>query len=253
MGSKARDTADNSIFGTHVPEIPLAWAAVPLLVYLVVLFRLWANAPVWDDYGTVLDTLTRMGASQSAAEWLELLVHQHNEHRIFTVRLVERARGGAARPARLPPPRLPRQRGVHRRVPPRVAEFRESLVGPVVAAAAFVMFQWSYYEAGLWSSGGLTNMGAIFFAFAGARRGAAARPPRGRGVRHARHARHRLLGERAPRAADRGCGRRAATAHGARRSLRGVAAFLWILYFQGYVKPLHHPSPTVALLVPGTR
>ena len=64
---------------------------MPLLVYLVVLSRLWANAPVWDDYGTVLDTLTRMGASKSAAEWLELLVHQHNEHRIFTVRLVTRA------------------------------------------------------------------------------------------------------------------------------------------------------------------
>src|SRR5688572_26825095 len=231
-------------------KLSLAWAAVPLLVYLVVLSRLWANAPVWDDYGTVLDTLTRMSDSKSAREWLALLVHQHNEHRIFTVRLVTRAVEALPGPLDF---RLLVLLGNAAFVGVFLlawAQFRESLVGPVVAAAAFVMFQLSYYEAGLWASGGLTNMGAIFFSFAAL--AVALRP----GARPA--AACLALATLAIGCSASGLLVLPIAAAGAalqRRTARaavfaGVAALLWLLYFQGYVKPLHHPSPTVAFSVP---
>src|SRR5688572_7419312 len=231
-------------------KLSLAWAAVPLLVYLVVLSRLWANAPVWDDYGTVLDTLTRMSDSKSAREWLALLVHQHNEHRIFTVRLVTRAVEALPGPLDF---RLLVLLGNAAFVGVFLlawAQFRESLVGPVVAAAAFVMFQLSYYEAGLWASGGLTNMGAIFFSFAAL---AVALRPGARAAAACLALATLAIGCSASgllvlpiAAAGAALQRRTARA----AVFAGVAALLWLLYFQGYVKPLHHPSPTVAFSVP---
>ena len=52
----------------------MAWIAVPLLLYAVLLVRLWADAPTWDDYGTVLAAVMRMMDASSVKEWLTVVV-----------------------------------------------------------------------------------------------------------------------------------------------------------------------------------
>src|SRR5260221_10237910 len=145
----------------------LAWMSAPLALYLFVLQRLWVDAPVWDDYGTVLDSVMRMMDAPSAKDWLAVVVAQHNEHRIATVRLI--SRGVAA---------------LFGRIDFRVlvlvgnlwfvgaflliwAEVRDAVPAPLFAAAAFLMFQCSYYEAGIWTSAGHAKHGTADFRLSG--------------------------------------------------------------------------------------
>jgi len=131
-----------------------------------------------------------------------------------------------------------------------LAEFRDGLAGPVAMAAAFLMFQWSYYEAGLWTSGGLTNMGAIFFAFAGlaaARRAGAASAAATMGCA-ALAAGSSASGLFVLPIAAIAC----AFAGQRRRAwvFAAASALLWIFYFVNYMRPPNHPSPLVAAEVP---
>jgi len=228
----------------------LAWIAFPLAAFFAVLVRLWHDAPVLDDYYTVLLSVVSMLDAESAREWLGVVFAQHNEHRVATVRLAARAVDA-----------------LFGRVDFRAlvllgdlaftgvfllmwAEFRATLTGPVLAAAAFVMFQWSYYEAALWTSGGLTNMGVIFFSVAclylALRDGLAAA---------AASVACALLavgcsasGLLALPVAAVAC---AFTRRIPRAWILGaIAAIVWIAYFRGYVSPPAHASPLAAFSDP---
>jgi hypothetical protein len=232
-----------------IQPMPLAWAIVPFAAYLAVLASLWSNAPTWDDYGTVLENVVRMIDAPSAREWRAALVAQHNEHRIYTVRVAARAAAllGAIDFRVLILMGNLAFAGVLALI---CAEFRATLEGPVVLAAAFVMFQWSYFEAALWTSGGLTNMGAIFFSFAAlffALRGGRAS----------------VAGAIALATLGTGCsasglfalplaaGVAALQRRATRAAVLGAAALvLWLLYFRGYVRPPNHPSPLTAFEQP---
>ena len=62
----------------------LAWIAFPLAAFFAVLVRLWHDAPVLDDYYTVLLSVVSMLEAESAREWLGVVLAQHNEHRVAT-------------------------------------------------------------------------------------------------------------------------------------------------------------------------
>ncbi len=228
----------------------LAWMSAPLALYLFVLQRLWVDAPVWDDYGTVLDSVMRMMDAPSAKDWLAVVVAQHNEHRIATVRLI--SRGVAA---------------LFGRIDFRVlvlvgnlwfvgvflliwAEFRDAVPAPLFAAAAFLMFQWSYYEAGIWTSGGLPNMGSVFFCFA-----CLFFATRGRWPAAAASILFAILaiGSSANGLFPLPIAATACAVQGKRERawLFGAASLgLWALYFWGYRSPAAHPSPMLALSSP---
>ena len=142
----------------------LAWIAVPFAIYLLVVGRFWVDTPAWDDYA-ILQSLLRFIEAKSAREWLAALLAQHNEHRTAVLRLAALA-----------------VTAVEGHIDFRVlivagnlaflgaflvfrAEFRRNVAAPLFAAAALVMFQVSYYEAGTWASAGFPNMGAAFFSF----------------------------------------------------------------------------------------
>jgi hypothetical protein len=68
------------------PLATLLWTSVPCLLYLLVLRHLWFNAPVWDDYDAVLNSILVLQDAQSPREWFIQFVNQHNEHRIAFAR-----------------------------------------------------------------------------------------------------------------------------------------------------------------------
>ena len=141
----------------------LAWAAPALALFFLVLARLWFNAPVWDDYDAILDCVMRMKDAASGTQWLAIVVAQHNEHRIAVVRLAA-GRSGRRRAYRFPhagPRRRPHARSGQPPAP-AMAEFRDRLAAALLfAAAAFLLLQWSYFEATLMASAALANIALV--------------------------------------------------------------------------------------------
>ena len=228
----------------------LAWILPALALYFVVLSRLWFDAPVWDDYDATLGSLTRMVDAGSTRDWWREVFRQHNEHRIAVTRI-----GAWSAWA------------IFGHVDHRVLvflgnaglvgvlvlawlEFRDEVGAPIVAAAAFLMFQWSYYEASLETMIAVSNLGVLFFAFAclffALREGPwSAAACVAFGILAAGSQANGLF---ALPIAAAGCAL-------ARRPLRAaifavIAAALWLAYFQDYVRPGHHPSPLAALSMP---
>ncbi len=144
----------------------LLWASIPLLLYIVVLQRLWFNAPIWDDYDAILDSAMHMIDSSSAAQWLGYLVVQHNEHRIAVMRFV--AWSMAVESGQIDFRALVFIGNLTLFGIFFLAwlEFRDAVAAPLFAAAGFIMFQWSYYEASLMGSAALPNIGVVFFSMA---------------------------------------------------------------------------------------
>ena len=66
----------------------LAWVALPFLVYLTLLSRLWFDAPIADDYSAILEGTMRLMDARTFSESLQVLLSQHNEHRIVITRAV---------------------------------------------------------------------------------------------------------------------------------------------------------------------
>ena len=230
----------------------IAWIAVPFLVYLAVLRHLWFNAPVWDDYDTVLGLLLHADAVRSAGEWWAMLWSQHNEHRIAVTRLVVI---GLARTVGSIDFRVLMLIGNLAVLGTFLFIWRE-LRGRVpawaIGAGAIVMFQWSYFEASLMGSAALPHLGVVFFSFGclyfavhGGRTAAVVGVVFG-----VLAAASQANGLFALPIAVAGClyqrrwGR--AAAFGA------FAALAWLLYFRGYVRPPNHPSPFLAFSSPLT-
>ena len=225
----------------------LAWISVPLALYFLVLHRLWSNAPVWDDYDTILDAILRMTRAASAKEWIGVVVAQHNEHRIAVMRLAARAVYALLGRVDFRVILLLGNLTVVGILALAWAEYRRSLAAPLAAAAALLALQWSYYEAALMPSGALPNIGVVCFSFAclyyatrGGVAGAAAcvlfaalaTGSQGNGL-------FALPMAAAACAVERRRGRAWLMAI--------VALVLWLLYFRGYARPPNHPSLMVAL------
>src|SRR5687768_1506394 len=64
-----------------------AWCSLAILFYAFVLQRVSFNAPIWDDYDTILASVMAMRDAATPREWLVILTAQHNEHRIAVMRL----------------------------------------------------------------------------------------------------------------------------------------------------------------------
>jgi len=229
----------------------IAWVGVPFLLYLLVLQHLWFNAPVWDDYDTILGLLIRADEIRTPGEWLAMVFGQHNEHRIAVTRLV--ALGLASfGPIDFRVLMLVGNLAVLGTFLFIWREFRGHVPPGAIGAAAIVMFQWSYYEASLMGSAALPHLGVVFFSF-GCLHFALRDHPAAialgvlMGILAAASQANGLL---ALPIAALGCAflrrRWQAAIFGA------VALAAWILYFRGYVRPPHHPSLLAALSSPVT-
>jgi hypothetical protein len=228
----------------------LAWIGLPFAIFLAVLVHLWTNAPVWDDYDVVLGLFLRADQLHTTREWIAMIFGQHNEHRIAVMRattlLLQKSMGEIDFRLLILAGDLTLL-GTYLFV---WREFRDAVSPPLAAAAGFLMFQWSYYEASLMASAALAHLAAVFFAF-----GCiffAMRPSRMAIALSilfgALAASSQANGVLALPIAAAGCALwrrpRAAVVLGA------CAVLAWFLYFHGYVKPGQHPSLLAALATP---
>jgi len=235
---------------TDVPHLRgLAWIALPVAVHLLILQHFWFNTPVWDDYG-VVGVVLRMLDAGSLREWLALLVGQHNEHRVALARLVEWVWTKALGQLDFRAMSLVGNLFLVGLLAFAWAQFRAQVAPIGFAAAAWLLFNWSYFEAALVSMATLSNIGVILAAFAclhfALRDGwASALASVGTGIVAAFTQGNGLFA--LPLAAM-------ACAFMARRGravvMAVVAAALWLAYFHGYSRPPHLPSPLAALSRP---
>lgn len=147
-------------------RVLLAWVAVPVAVHLFVLSRFWFDAPILDDYD-LLQSLNDMARAGGVGEWLRQVFALQNEHRLAVTRLVLRAvawvPGGIDFRALM----LLGTLCMLGTLAFLWLEFRERATGPIAAAAAFLLLQWSYNEALLMASASTAHLAVVFFAFGG--------------------------------------------------------------------------------------
>jgi hypothetical protein len=233
---------------------PLAFAAlgVPVLAWFGLLAALWFDAPIWDDYDTILRSANRMHDAASAREWWALLLAQHNEHRIVVMRLVTQLSilltGGVDFRAMMFVGNL----AVVGIFVVAWHAYRDSATPWVLVAAAFVQFQWSYYEAILMGSAAVPNLGVLFFSLAGL--AFALRPGRAAAIASV------VLGLLAAASQSNGllawplAAAAAFTAGFRRRALvLGMLSIgLWAAHLATFVPPPNHPSILSAFSQPLT-
>lgn len=70
--------------------IAVGWGALalPFVVHLAIVVAYAVNVPHADDYDVILWSFERWERARGAGEHVEVLIHQHNEHRLLLVRLV---------------------------------------------------------------------------------------------------------------------------------------------------------------------
>lgn len=229
----------------------IAWIAAPIAFYFYLLAKFWFDAPILDDYETILGSIARLRAAGTAEAWLRELFALHNEHRIVVMRLVALGTDSLLGHTDF---RLLMAIGnltVIGLFALFWAEFRDDASAAVLGAASFLLFQWSYSEAILMASAALPNIGVVFFSFATIF--FAGRSTAGTLV------------------ASIACGALAAGSQsngvfalplaalacflGGHRSRAAIlfvaAAVLWAVFFATYVPPSNHPSVLAALSSPG--
>ena len=143
----------------------LMWLTLPFLAFVGVLFSVWFNAPIWDDYDLILNETMMLLDAGSARDWVRMVIELHNEHRTAFARLASwtlvTVRGHIDF-------RLLVAIGVATLYLMAVLiwlEFRDHVPAPLFAAASLLLFQWSYYEAVVTPSAGVANMTAVTFSF----------------------------------------------------------------------------------------
>lgn len=228
----------------------LAWLAVPFIAYVAVLRTLWFNAPIWDDYDCVLIGTMKLFDAPSFVDWIGLVVDLHNEHRIAVVRLGAWTLASVTGHIDF---RLMVVFGVATVFGMAAliwAEFRKEVPAPLFAAAGFLLFQWSYFEAALMGSAALANLTVVTFSFAAlffaAREGRAA------------VAATLFFGMLAAGSMANGLFALPIAAAGAAAMRRrnhallfgAVAIVLWALYLSNYARPGGHPTTLAALFAP---
>lgn len=232
----------------HQTGLPrgVAWVAIPVAIHFALLARFWFDAPVLDDYDCILDSMGRMAAAKSLPEWFGILFSLQNEHRLAGTRLMPQLLAWVTG-------------GLDFRVLMLLgtlfmlgtfaflwSEFREEASGPVAAAAAFLLLQWSYNEAFLMASAATAHLGVVFFSFAAlyfalqpGRAAAALCVAGGILATYSQANGLFVLPLAAVACLVLGQRRRAAV-------FLAVAIALWALYFHGYSRPPNHPSVLTA-------
>ena len=233
----------------HQPGLPrgLAWVAIPVAIHFALLVRFWFDAPVLDDYDCILESMGKMAAAGSFPEWFGVVFSLQNEHRLAGTRLMPQVVAWVTG-------------GIDFRVLMLLgtlfmlgafaliwAEFKEEASGPIAAAAAFLLLQWSYNEALLMASASTAHLGVVFFSIGALH--FALRPGRASaalcvagGVAATYSQANGLFVLPLAAVACFLLGQR-------RRAFLFilVAAALWVLYFTGYSRPPNHPSVLKAL------
>lgn len=228
-------------------RVTAAWTAIPVAVHLFILSRFWFDAPVLDDYDAILDSMAKMARATGLGEWLGTVFALQNEHRLAGTRLIPQILAWTTG-------------GVDFRVLMLLgtlfvlgafafmwSEFRDSATGPIAAAAAFLLLQWSYNEALLMGSASTAHLGVVFFAFGAlyfalrpgwrsaawcAAGGVLAAYSQANGLFVLPLAGIACLALRRPRRAA---------------FFLAVAAVVWAMYFTGYAGNPNHPSVLTAL------
>jgi hypothetical protein len=222
----------------------------PVAVHLLILRHFWFNAPVWDDYA-VVDSVLHVLDAGSFRDWMRHLVAQHNEHRVALARFVEWALITATGHVDFRALALVGNLFLVGLLALAWAQFREQVAPIGFAAAAWMLFNWSYFEAALISMATLCNIGVILAAFAClhfALRGgwASAAASVGAGIVAAFTQGKRPLRAAAGGRGMRGHGTRGKGGRDGRRRRRRCGSPT----FRGYVRPPNHPSPFLALSRP---
>lgn len=243
--------ADPERSGPGAGSKQLMWIALPLLTYLVLLVRLWFDAPIQDDYSAILDGTMRLQDARSTAGWIHALVAQHNEHRIIVTRAAAwmMAELGGRIDFRLLA--LLGSLGLVAILAVLWTEFRDRVGAPLLGAAGFVLCQMTFYESALMSMAAVSNFGVLAFAMAcfhfALRPGAA------------NVASAVAFGLLAAGSQANGLFALPLAAAGAffllGKKQRGwlfaaVAVALWLLYMADYQHPANHRSPLEALRRP---
>jgi hypothetical protein len=76
------------------PDARAPWLILAALAGLPLAFMMWEfchhvrNVPLWDEFESVIEFGLLLGDAQSPADWEELFLRQHNEHRMFTSRVI---------------------------------------------------------------------------------------------------------------------------------------------------------------------
>lgn len=238
----------------HPPQSGLArgiaWVAIPVALHLFLLTRYWYNAPILDDFDCILDSMRAMAGAGGLSEWARIVFDLQNEHRLALTRLIP---AGLAAVTGTVDFRLLMLLGTVFMLAVWAfmrAEYAEVASGPVLAASAFLLLQWSYWEAFLMASAATAHLGVVFFAFTALffalRPGPFAL------------ATCLLCGVLATYSQANGLLVLPIAAFGClvqgrwKRTLAYalVGAALWVLYFQGYSRPPNHPSLFQALTDP---
>lgn len=223
------------------------WIAIPFAIHLAILGRFWFNTPVLDDLDCILDSMGAMAEAGSAGDWLKHVFALQNEHRLAGTRLMPQILAWIAGAIDFRVLMLLGTVFMFAVLGFMWAEFRDETTGPIAAAAAFLLLQWSYNEAFLMASAATAHLGVVFFSFGALffalRPGWASAVACGVGGVLAAYSQANglfvlplsgfaclLLGRR-----RRGV------------AFLAVSAAVWLMYFTGYSRPPNHPSILKAL------
>lgn len=235
-------------FAGRFSAIP--WIAAPLAIHLAILGRFWFDTPILDDFDCILLSMDAMARAEGLGDWLKHLFALQNEHRLAGTRLMPQLLAWATGSIDFRVLMLTGSLFMFAVLGFLWAEFRDEATGPIAAAAAFLLLQWSYNEAFLMASAATAHLGVVFFAFAGLffalRPGwpSAALCLAGGVLATFSQANGLFVLPLASLACFILGYRRRATL------FLAVGAALWLVYFIGYVGNPHHPSPLKALESP---
>lgn len=239
-----------------VPQRPawalLPWIALPFALQVGILVLLWYDAPVMDDYDSILGSAVVLTETRGVVEWLRSLIAFHNEHRAATTRLIPLVAAWITGSVDFRFLMLCGPLFMLGALALTWAEFRDRVPLQLAGAAAFLTFNYSYSEALLHSSGTLPHLGVMFFSFAGLYY--ALRPGWGAAaaclVFAVLAAFSQANGLVMLPVAVAGC-----WLAGLRKRaivFAAVAAAIWVVYFTGYSHPANHPPITTGLRSPLT-
>jgi hypothetical protein len=229
----------------HLRVVP--WVAAVFAVHLAILVRFWFDTPVLDDLDCILDSMASMENAGGIGDWLKHVFALQNEHRLAGTRLMPLVLVSATGTVDFRVLMLAGSLFMFGVLGLMWAEFRDETTGPIAAAAAFLLLQWSYNEALLMASAATAHLGVVFFSFAALY--FALRPGWASalacGILSVLAAYSQANGLFVLPLAGFAClllGRR-------RRGVvfLAVSAAVWLMYFTGYARPPNHPSLLKAL------
>jgi hypothetical protein len=224
-----------------------AWIAAVFAIHLAILTRFWFDTPVLDDFDCILDSMGAMARVEGMGDWLKHVFALQNEHRLAGTRLIPQILAWITGAIDFRVVMLVGTLFMFGVLGLMYAEFRDETTGPIAAAAAFLLLQWSYNETFLMASAATAHLGVVFFSFAALffalRPGWASAVACGIGALAA--ASSQANGLFVLPLAGLACLVLGRTRRGV--AFLAVSAAVWLMYFTGYSRPPQHPSILKAL------